>query len=180
MSTYVFIFNTSLPFERVCWYKCVYTGLFTSPTVTQSPEPLTDAWRWARTQTYCFCVCSPCLPFHPLCCTTPFQSESQRNSPLVGLRTSGHRAIFSRGLYTHTRARKNFPLTGGNHGNWHWPQDPVSRYPCARNHTRVPQTPKDVKIEVLAFIGQCVFSGAPRIDWRATEQPFLSDAPDEC
>lgn len=107
---------------HVCWCKCAHIGLFTSPTVTQSPEPLTDAWRRARTQTCCFCVFYPHFPFHPLCCTTPTQSESQRNSALGGLGTSGNRAIFSRELHKHTMSRKNLALTGGNHGNWLWPQ----------------------------------------------------------
>lgn len=172
-----------------CWVCAgvnVYTlGLFTSllwtPTVTQSPELLTDVWRCSRTQTCCFCVFSPYFPFHPLCCTTPTQPESLRNSAVGGLGTSGHRAIFSRGLHKHTRPRKNVPLTGGNHGNWHWPQGPVSRYPSARNHTRSPaDARRAAKTEVLAFRGRCGFSGGPLIDWRETERPFLWDAPDEC
>lgn len=91
---------------RVCWCKCVHRPA-SSSTVTQSPEPLTDTWHWARTQTCRFCVSTPHTRtrthflLHPLCCTTPTQSESQRNSTLGGLETSGYRAIFSRASQTH-------------------------------------------------------------------------------
>lgn len=150
---------------RVCWCKCVHRPA-SSSTVTQSPEPLTDTWHWARTQTCHFCVSTPPPHTHTFssirCAAQPQLSQSHRGIlPSVGSRPQDTEPSFH-GLHKHTRPRKNLPLTGGNHGNWHEPQGPVSWYPCAQNHhARVLQTPEEQQRQRCWHLeGDAVFQGA--------------------
>lgn len=134
------------------------------PSVNPHSDPVPRAPNWCMAQIQDQNMLLLCfLP--PLSLPTPAQPESQRNPALCGLGTSGHRAIFSQGLHKHTRARKNLPLTGGDHGNWHRPQSPVSRYPSARNHARSPAVARRAaRTEVLAFKSVMRFFMGPS-DW---------------
>lgn len=149
-----------------------------SSAVTHSREP--PSW-WVAPSQHPDMLFSPRFLWLPLCRSTPTQSESQRNSAPGGLRTTGHRAIFSWGRHKHTRPTEDLPLTGGNHGNWHQTQGPVSGYPWAQNHARVLQTPEEQQRQRCWHLeGNALFRGGPLIDWWKTERLFLSDASDEC
>lgn len=90
-------------------------------------------------------------------------------------RPSTHRAIFSPGNLEHVGHRKDFLLTRGNHGNWHWPQGPVSRYLNALNHTPPPRSRRRSSEEGGVGVQRAtwLFSGRPCDWWRRNSAAFL-------
>lgn len=131
----------------------VHAGVFTSPrwspTLTQSAELLTDAWRRARTQTYRSCVFLPSIRWAA-------QLQLSQNRALSGLGTSRHRATFSQGFHKHARAPKRTSPCG-TVGTMETGTDHKAQFlgiPVTRNHTRsLTDTRRAARTEVLAFMG---------------------------
>ena len=153
------------------------------PAVTQSPEPLSDAWRRAK---------------HPnmllLCFLPPLSLPSAvlHNPNSVGvteefcpqwardLRTQSH--LFTGASQTR-QAQREPPFDGGEPWKLALTTRPgFSVSLCPESHpspadARGAAKDRGVGVQrVMRFF----FQGGPLIDWRETERPFLSDAQGEC
>lgn len=145
-------------------------------------EPLTDALAPSQDTNMLLSVPLPVPPPPP---SSPFPSSvlPYPNSAKVTeefcsrwiSRPSTHRAIFSPGNLEHVGHRKDFLLTRGNHGNWHWPQGPVSRYLNALNHTPPPRSRRRSSEEGGVGVQRAtwLFSGRPCDWWRRNSAAFL-------